>query len=255
MCLILLAWRQHSNYPLVLAANRDEYHRRPTAVAGPWPDCAEIVGGRDLLQGGSWLAMAPQGRFAVVTNFRETPPNLCPPRSRGRLVRDYLVGDQGPADYLARVADQGELYRGFSLLVGDHGAVGYLSNRAGGYRLLPPGVYGVSNALLDCPWYKVNEGRRRLRGLLTEAALDREAIFRMLADPDPPPPGVGRSGSDEGNGIDGPESPFFICGDVYGTRCSTLLWSDRSGGMTLVERSFAPNGVPLGEVCHQLKGS
>ncbi len=255
MCLILLAWRQHEEHPLVLAANRDEFHHRPTAVAGPWPDRTEIVGGRDLLQGGSWLAMAPQGRFAVVTNFRETPPNSCPPRSRGRLVRDYLIGDLCPADYLTRVASQGELYRGFSLLVGDHSAVGYLSNRVEGYRLLSPGVYGISNALLNCPWYKVDEGRRRLRGLLTRAALDRQAIFRMLADPDPPPRTAGRSGNDHGNGTAGPESPFFIRGEVYGTRCSTLLWSDPSGGMTLVERSFAPNGLLVGEVCHQLEGS
>ncbi|MEZ4484480.1 MAG: NRDE family protein, partial [Syntrophotaleaceae bacterium] len=130
MCLILLAWRQHADYPLVLAANRDEYYARPAAPAGPWPGQPEVVGGRDLLQGGSWLALHRAGRFAVVTNYRETPPAVEPPRSRGRLVSDFVLGSQSIAAYLAQVDGQDQLYRGFSLLVGDGRTLGYLSNRS-----------------------------------------------------------------------------------------------------------------------------
>ena len=135
MCLILLAWRQHRDYPLVLAANRDEYYGRPASPAGPWPEQPEIVGGRDLREGGSWLAAHRDGRFAVVTNYRETPTLSAAPRSRGRLVQDFLLGEQGAADYLAEVEKEGQLYRGFSLLVGDGTALGYLSNRSEALRL------------------------------------------------------------------------------------------------------------------------
>lgn len=182
MCLILLAWKQHRDYPLVLAANRDEYYRRPTAVAGPWQEQPGIVGGRDLLQGGSWLAMGLNGRFAAVTNFRESPPAVDPPRSRGRLVSDFLQGTSSPGEYLASVEKQGRLYRGFSLLVGDRSTVGYLSNRVAGYRLLEPGLYGISNALLDTPWPKVVNGKALLSACLTTSPLDKAGLFQLLAD-------------------------------------------------------------------------
>lgn len=236
MCLILLAWRRHRDYPLILAANRDEYYSRPSAVAGPWPGHPEIIGGRDLLQGGSWLAMSRQGRFAVVTNYREPPPAILPPRSRGFLVSNFLLGRQSPADYLAEIEPQGSLYSGFSLLAGDADNLGYLSNRGAGYRLLEPGLYGISNALLDSPWFKVTEGKRRMGALLASSPLDQSGIFQLLADPEPPD--LPTDGIVDGDVMAGPQSPIFIRTGDYGTRCSTLLWSDRNGGLTLVERSL-----------------
>lgn len=253
MCLILLAWQQNRDYPLVLAANRDEYYHRPTATAAPWPDQPGIIGGRDLLQGGSWLAMSRNGRFAAVTNFREPMPALDPPRSRGQLVSDYLQEQSSPAEYLARMEALGQLYRGFSLLVGDRSAVGYLSNRVAGYRLLEPGLYGISNALLDTPWPKVVAGKARLAAQLTTSPLDSAGLFRLLADeslPDLP-------GEISANGdlISGSRAPIFIRTVEYGTRCSTLLWTERAGGMTLLERSFDPDSRQWSEVCHRLGDS
>lgn len=236
MCLILVAWRRHRDFPLVLAANRDEYYSRPSAVAGPWPGHPEVIGGRDLLQGGSWLAMSRQGRFAVVTNYREPPPAILPPRSRGLLVRDFLLSRQSPADYLAEIEPQGSLYSGFSLLAGDASDLGYLSNRGAGCRLLEPGLYGISNALLDSPWFKVIEGKRRLSALLASSPLDQSGIFQLLADPDPPV--LPAAEMVDGDVMAGPQSPIFIRTAGYGTRCSSLLWLDRNGGLTLVERSF-----------------
>lgn len=253
MCLILLAWRQHPDYPLVLAANRDEYYRRPTAVAGPWQEHPGIIGGRDLLQGGSWLAMSRNGRFAAVTNFRETPPAVDPPRSRGRLVSDFLLDACSPADYLARTEQQGSLYRGFSLLVGNRDSVGYLSNRGGKYRLLEPGFYGVSNAFLDTPWPKVVAGKEGLEALLETSPLDKAGLFKMLADDNPSrlPAGIPANG----DMCAGSRAPIFIRTAEYGTRCSTLLWTDQAGGMTLLERSFDGNGSQWSEVLHRFDGS
>jgi len=253
VCLILLAWQQHRDYPLVLAANRDEYYRRPATPAGPWPEQPEIIGGRDLLQGGSWLAMGGSGRFAAVTNYREPPPAVDPPRSRGRLVSEFLQGRSSPAECLARVEQQGQLYRGFSLLVGDRSAVGYLSNRVAGYRLLEPGLYGVSNALLDTPWPKVVVGKERLAALLTASPLDSGGLFKLLADDTPLelPAGVIANG----DLIAGPQASTFIRTAEYGTRCSTLLWLDRSGGMTLQERSFVPGAREWSEVLYRSGGS
>jgi len=249
MCLILLAWQQHPDYPLVLAANRDEFYGRPASPAGPWPGQADILGGRDLLQGGSWLAMHRDGRFAVVTNYRETPPSVEPPRSRGRLVSDFLQGRQDPTSYLTRIEPQGHLYRGFSLLVGDHGALGYLSNRNAGFRLLEPGVYGVSNALLDTPWPKVTEGKRRLESVLQSSPLDIDGLFALLADSAPPPSPAGEGYNSDA--IAGPLAPIFIQTANYGTRCSTLLWRNHAGQLTLKERSFEPGRSGWSEVCHR----
>lgn len=253
MCLILLAWQQHQDYPLVLAANRDEYYRRPAAVAGPWPQHPDIIGGRDLLQGGSWLAMGRSGRFAVVTNFREPPPAVMPPRSRGRLVSDFLLGSCSSADYLVRTEQQGSLYRGFSLLVGDGTAVGYLSNRMAGYRLLEPGLYGVSNALIDTPWPKLIAGKERLGALLKASPLDHAGLLKMLADDKLPdlPAGIPANGDT----IAGPQAPIFIRTAEYGTRCSTLLWTARAGGMTLLERSFEAASNRWSEACHRFSAS
>jgi uncharacterized protein with NRDE domain len=253
VCLILLAWGQHPDYPLVLAANRDEYYRRPTAIAGPWQEHPGIIGGRDLLQGGSWLAMSRNGRFAAVTNFREPPPAVDPPRSRGQLVSDFLLDSRSPAAYLAGVEQQGSLYRGFSLLVGDRGSVGSLSNRGAGCRLLEPGVYGVSNALLDTPWPKVVAGKKCLASLLATSPLDNAGLFKMLADDTPSSLPAGASPN--GDLIAGPQAPIFIRNAEYGTRCSTLLRTDQAGGMTFLERSFMSDGCDWSEVRYRLDGS
>lgn len=253
MCLILLAWRQHPDYSLVLAANRDEYYRRPAVPAGPWPDSPDIIGGRDLRQGGSWLAMHRDGRFAVVTNYREPAMMDEPPRSRGRLVSDFLQGDQSPSAFLAETEKEGSLYRGFSLLVGDRSTLGYLSNREAGYRLLEPGVYGVSNALLDTPWPKVTHGKRRLAALLQSSPFDIEGGFALLADTEPPQSPAGMEYNSDA--IAGPLSPVFIQTAIYGTRCSTLLWCDATGQMTLRERSFEQGRSDWSEVCHRLSAS
>ena len=103
MCLILFANRTHPEYPLVIAANRDEAYARPTAPAAFWEDDPRICGGRDLEQGGTWLGVTRTGAFAAVTNFRSSIGAKNNTRSRGELVANYLRGRAGPADYVAQV--------------------------------------------------------------------------------------------------------------------------------------------------------
>ena len=241
MCLLVFAWQPGSDRRLVLAGNRDEFHDRPAAPADWWDD--DIVGGRDLRAGGTWLAAARDGRFAVVTNYREPMAEGRGPRSRGELVSAYLAGDAGPRDWAREVAARGDEYAGFNLLLGSPRELVYLSNRGRGPELLEPGVYGLSNHLLDTPWPKLERTRARFAGLLAAGA-PRDALLEMLADRAP-------AAADElpDTGLP-PEwerllSSPFIADPRYGTRCSTVLRLDRGAGMELAERSFDAAGAAV----------
>jgi uncharacterized protein with NRDE domain len=172
MCLILLAWRSHPQYPLVFSGNRDEAYDRPSAAAQFWRDDPRIYGGRDLEKGGTWLALSLSGRLAAVTNYRERPKAAKMPRSRGELAAQFLRGGDAPDIYLEQLVHSGAEYGPFSLIVGDGNSLWYCSNRAASngseppFRELPPGVYGLSNHLIDTPWLKVTSGKRRLARLL-----------------------------------------------------------------------------------------
>ncbi len=240
MCLILLALRAHPEYPLVIAANRDELYERPTAPAAAWRENPRVLAGRDLVGGGTWLGIETSGRFAAVSNFRDgrTPAPAGAP-SRGRLVADYLNGTQTVTDYLDSVRACSPLYDGFNLILGDRTAVYYYGNRAPRPRVLARGVFGVSNHLLDSPWPKLRRAKAGLSRLLARRGpLDLEALFALLADrriaPDPDLP-------DTGIPLDRERllSPIFIESPEYGTRSSTVLTIDRGGRLSLVERSFA----------------
>ena len=166
MCLILIAYRCHPRYPLLVAANRDEFHDRPTAPLAFWHDLPQILAGRDLKADGTWLGVTQSGRFAAITNYREPARIMLDAPSRGCLVSDYLGSVESVRIYLDRLAWTVEIYNGFNLLLGDFGNLHYYSNRGGVARALTPGVYGLSNHLLDTPWPKVERGRQALRGLL-----------------------------------------------------------------------------------------
>ena len=170
MCLIVLAVGQHPQYPLILAANRDEFHARPTEDAHWWADRPGLLGGRDLQAGGTWLAVSRSGRLATVTNFRDAKPPEPGQLSRGHLVTGFLDSDLGPGDYLDSIDENA--YAGFNLIVANDEDVAYLSNREDGQRKLTPGVYGLSNALLDGPWDKVERSKRRLRELVRSDDID-----------------------------------------------------------------------------------
>ena len=240
MCLILLAWQVHPAFPLVVAANRDEFFARPAAAAGPWPGEPGLWGGRDLEAGGTWLAVRDDGRFAAVTNVRE-PGAPQGTRSRGTLPRDFLVGAQTPEGYAHALA--GQDLSGYNLLLSDREALWWCSNRADAPRRLAPGVYGLSNRQLDTPWPKVVKAKARFTEAL-KALPDLAPCFDLLADPSPAPDAAL---PDTGVPLAWERilSSVFIQSPTYGTRASTVLTRDRDGRFQVEERRFGAEG-PLG---------
>ncbi|MSQ49757.1 MAG: NRDE family protein [Betaproteobacteria bacterium] len=212
MCLILLAWRQHPQFPLIVAANRDEFHARPAERAGFWKDHPEILAGRDLEAQGSWMGVSRTGRFAAVTNYRGgRDPKAA--ESRGALVTGFLRGDLAPGEYLANLKPSN--YSGFNLLLADRDQLWCLSNREGGGRRLEVGLYGLGNYFLDTP--EVAEPKNRFFQAINPAP-SMEPLFSVLAT----------------SKIVAPE---------YGTRCSTVLIRGNDGIERYAERSFDTVGT------------
>lgn len=241
MCIIFVAYQVHKQYPLILAANRDEFWQRPTQPAQFWPDAPHILGGRDLLAGGTWLGVSRQGRVAAVTNYRD-PQQREAERSRGELVSRFLMTKE-PAAYLRQVVEQRAAYNGFNLLAGSLTELYYYSNRLADNKakpvLLTPGVYGLSNHLLDTPWFKVEKGKQALKGILAAKTLSPEHLFKLLTDrelaPDHllPETGIGYE-------LEKRHSPIFIQDATYGTRSSTIVLMSRQY-VWFCERSYAPD--------------
>lgn len=243
MCLILLALDSHPRFRLVMAANRDEFHARPTAAAGWWSDAPGLLAGRDLRAGGTWMGVTRGGRVAAVTNYREPVPPQPDAPSRGALVTDFLRADADAVRWAGELEERAAAYAGFNLLVDDGAAMTYVSNRGGLARTLVPGVYGLSNALLDTPWPKVVRGRAGLHAALDGYGADdtmlEDALFRLLADAEPaadallPDTGVGAE-------RERMLSSLFIRSPEYGTRASTVLLVGRDGAVRFTERRIDP---------------
>jgi uncharacterized protein with NRDE domain len=268
MCLLVIAWQAHPLYRLVVAANRDEFHERPTAPMAKWPAPNDILAGRDLRANGTWLALDRHRRFGVVTNFRDLQKPQPEAPSRGTLIPGYLGGEARAGDFLAALEPRAEAYSGFNLLLSDADSLWYGCNRidptgsnpspgpraaaparrVGSFRRsLPPGVYGLSNQFLDTPWPKLRRVRHRFETWLSQSAASSEPLFSMLddrttvdADQDLPRTGL----SAEWERI--LSAPFVLHPD-YGTRCSTVLLLEHSGAVVLIERRFDQHGASTGE--------
>ena len=243
MCLIVFAWQQHADYPLILAANRDEFHARPAEPMGWWHDTSTILGGRDLEAGGSWLAVSKSGRLAAVTNFRERkkPAGV---RSRGEIVTRFVAG----RDSLQTYADAlpGSDYSGFNALFGDGDGLYYASNRSDAGQPLQPGIFGLSNALLDTPWDKLVRSKSALGRAIGSPSLMLDSLLDVVDDRNPAadveasstglPPELARAAS----------APFIVA-PQYGTRCSTALLCRADGHIEIAERRFDADGALSGE--------
>lgn len=213
MCLILVAWRVDPEYPLVVAANRDEFHARASAPAAFWDDSPSVLAGRDLEAGGTWMGISRAGKFSAVTNYRGArEPRAA--QSRGALVSRFLQNGEPPAHYVQAVRAQADAYSGFNLLATDYDELWWLSNRDGRPRKLKPGLYGLGNTLLDAP--EVDEAKARFAGAIS-SAVAVEALFEVL--------GASR-----------------IVHPLYGTRCSTVLRKG-AGALRYAERSFNAEGA------------
>lgn len=239
MCVIFLAWKPGPSRRLIVAANRDEFRARPSAPLATWPERDDVIGGRDLVEHGSWLAVRPDGRFAAVTNFRR-PPLTQGVRSRGALVRDAILSDDPLDTIVARAWAERDAYGGFHLLVGDGERLVHLSNREDELRVLQPGVHAISNGPIDERWPKMRRGESTLAEALDAPTVDEEALFALLSDRTPAPDDAL---PDTGVGIELERilSPVFIEGEAYGTRACTVL-TVGPRGLRVCERRFGAAG-------------
>lgn len=214
MCLIVLAWRIRPDFPLLVAANRDEFHARPAAPASFWPDEPRILAGRDLEAKGTWLGVSRDGRFAAVTNYRGArEPRAV--ESRGALVTRFLADRASPQSYATALSKERKFYSGFNLLATDGEELWWCSNRDSAPRRLEPGIYGLGNLLLDSE--DVAQSKARFaREIESPPAV--EALFEVLA-------------------------PARIVSPAYGTRCSTVLLAGRDGRIQFAERAFDAEGL------------
>jgi uncharacterized protein with NRDE domain len=251
MCLILFAHQAVPDYPLVVAANRDEFFARPSRHADFWSDQnqqQEILAGKDLVAGGTWLGITRSGRFAAVTNIRDPSQREHKPRSRGELTLHFLRGTQSPEHYCSKLAADFDQFAGYNLLVGDQGSLYYVNNFEGTIAALEPGVYGLSNGLLNSPWPKVSRGQAKLESLLqlpqsldTDALIDIMADRQQAADAELPNTGVPIE-------LERQLSSTFIFNPdrQYGTRCSTAIIQGHAAAGTptrFAELNFDANGA------------
>jgi uncharacterized protein with NRDE domain len=252
MCLIVFSWQQSARHPLVLAANRDEYHDRPARGAHFWDDAPDLCAGRDVRAGGTWLGITRSGRFAAITNHRSTRSAPDGARSRGELTLDFLRGAESPASYVQGLRRRQHCYAGFNLLVGQIGDELYFhANTADVSRRLAPGTYGLSNASLDSPWPKLAGARRDLQEIVARGA-ETEALLEVLADRTVPGDGE-LPDTGVGLALERMLGPRFIVSPDYGTRASTALRVSSDGRVELLERSFDRNAVPLRTLQHRFE--
>jgi uncharacterized protein with NRDE domain len=255
MCLIAIAWGLHPRYPLALIANRDESHARPTAPAGPDPERPDVYGGRDLLQGGSWLLVSMRGRLAAVTNVRVGRSPETAPRSRGALVRDFVAGDDSAEDYLARLAVDAPEFGRFNLLAWDGDSLRFASNHPQyATQAVTPGVHAMSNGAFDAAWPKSTRATRALSSWLDATSLgepDPADLFDALADtttaPDAALPDTG-----VGLELERALSPPFVRGAAYGTRCSSVVLVG-TDSIRFIDRRFGPDAQAAGQTAARLQ--
>lgn len=260
MCLILVAWQSHPDFPLVVAANRDEFFARPTAAAHFWPTqgekpqakASQVFAGRDLQSGGTWMGVTSTQRFAALTNYRD-PSRIRPGApSRGQLVADFLTGDRTPADYCRELQSKGEdadglVYNGYNLLTADGNTLVYQSNlHPHSPQTLAPGIYGLCNHLLDTPWPKVVQGKSRLASALSQLP-DQDELLRLLLDEqtaeDTALPRTGVSLEWERL-----LSAAFVRSPTYGTRSASVYLQSQTGPCRFLEVSFDADKQEIGRV-------
>ena len=237
MCLILFAYKVHPAYPLIVAANRDEFYERPSSPVEFWEDTPQVLAGRDLKEGGTWLGINREGKFAAITNYRDPAAFKPGAPSRGKLVKKFLQSSSGAAAYIKNISGQAGLYNGFNLICADGTDLFVYSNR-GDMQKLTAGIYGLSNRLLDSPWPKVVRGKKALSAAMMEKGAALEAsLFALLADrrtaPDNKLPSTGI-------GLEWERllSAIFIESPGYGTRSSTVLLIGKNRWVKFVEKVF-----------------
>jgi uncharacterized protein with NRDE domain len=237
MCLIVFANNAHPKYKLIFAANRDEFYNRPSEQADYWTEHPNLLAGKDLQAGGTWMGITKQGRFAAITNFRDLKNHRTDAPSRGNLTLDFLTSDVSPDEYFNKLKPTLNNFNGFNLLLGSVDKLFYFSNKTEGLRKLDVGIHGISNALLDTPWPKVERSKRHLQSLIQQEDINAWEVIAILKDTlvakdeELPDTGVDLD-------LERMLSPVFIKSENYGTRCSSVVMVDSDNNVKFVEKFF-----------------
>jgi uncharacterized protein with NRDE domain len=240
MCLVVFANNIHKDYKFIFAANRDEFYNRPTEQAEFWNNHPNLLAGKDLLAGGTWMGITKLGRFAAITNFRDLKNFRENTPSRGKLTLDFLANDINPEEYYERLKPDLRNYNGFNLLLGSFDELYYFSNMNNGLKKLEPGIYGLSNALLDTHWPKVEKSKQYLKKIIDQEEIHPWEVLNILIDTS-----LAKDGElpDTGVGLELERllSPVFTKMEKYGTRCSTVVMVDENNNVKFVEKSYFAN--------------
>ncbi len=239
MCLILFALNQHPQYKLIMAANRDEFFKRPTLDANFWIEKHSILGGRDIQSGGTWLGINKNGRFIAITNFRDPNNEKNNARSRGELSNEFLSQNLDVSTFLSDVSKNKHHYNGFNLLLSDDcfDSMYHYSNISDQSSKIIDGIHGLSNHLLDTPWPKIQSGKNYLSSIIKSESIDMYEIIEILKSnkkaPDNLLPETGISYD-----LEKKLSPVFISMKGYGTRCSTVVLVNTNNELSFLEVSY-----------------
>ena len=237
MCILNISYKTHSSYKMIIAANRDEFYSRPTAKASFWEDHPGLLAGKDLQAGGTWLGITKTGKFSAITNYRSSDEYRKDAPSRGKLVIDFLAGRDNPKDYAGKLIKNGHLYNGFNLLFSNQCELYYFSNKTQESAILSPGIYGLSNHLLNAPWPKVEKSKL----LFTEALMNKNVsdsdLFEILLDTSKP---SDEKLPDTGVGLELERtlSPVFVKSSFYGTVSSTVIFISNKDEVRFIEKSI-----------------
>ncbi|UCH65026.1 MAG: NRDE family protein [Ignavibacterium sp.] len=240
MCLVVFAHNSHPNYKFIFAANRDEFYDRPTEQADFWKDRPDLLAGKDLKGGGTWMGITKAGKFAAITNYRDLYNIKEDAPTRGLLVTDYLLGDQSSEDYYDSLKKDLSDYNGFNLILGDLNNLYFFSTHADGLRKINTGVHGLSNAVLDTPWPKVEKSKKHFLKLMQHEELHAWELLSLLSDTRK---AKEKDLPDTGVGIEWEKvlSSVFIQSPNYGTRCSTAVLIDNNNNVRFAEKTFFGN--------------
>ena len=253
MCLIAFAYNMHPEYKLVLMANRDEFYKRPTRAAQFWNNehKPDLLAGKDLEGGGTWMGVTKTGKWAALTNYRDPNWTRDNPPTRGNIALNYLTDSYSPEQYLNELQKTALQYEGFNVLVGDKENLFHYSNANDKITKLEPGIHGVSNAVLNTSWPKLKFAKDELSNAVNRDNLNKELLFKVLkndqqaAEKAIPNTGIPHE-------LEKAISPVFIQTENYGTRCSTLIFINRNGSVSFTERRFSEKGEPFEENTFEL---
>ena len=246
MCLIFLSFNQHQKYPFIALANRDEFYDRPAKPIHHWQGQEEIIGGKDIEGGGTWLGITTTGQFAMLTNYRDMANIKAKAPTRGKLVSNFLIARADPATYLQALNATRATYNGFNIILGSFDDPWYYSNQNNRIYRLGSGIYGLSNALLDTPWPKLIEGKADFTAVLAKKDFKDDDLFelmtnrKMAEDHQLPETGIGYEKEKQ-------LSSRFILMRGYGTRNTTLVKVDRDGNGSISEKVFDRTGSQISE--------